>query len=56
MYERVSDFDYDGWLDDSEAVQYQDQIVGEIVPEEVNQIFKPFRGLNICRSLSKTVF
>lgn len=38
MYERVSDFDYDGWLDDSEAVQYQDQIVGEIVPEEGEEI------------------
>ncbi len=38
MYERVSDFDYDGWLDDSEAVQYQDQIVGEIVLEEGEEI------------------
>ena len=38
MYERVSDFDYDDWLDDSEAVQYQDQIVGEIVPEEGEEI------------------
>lgn len=34
LYDKVSDYDYDGWLDDSDAEAYSDRIVYDLVPQE----------------------